>query len=90
MTRWRHPHSIAAGLLAGVYIAGHGWLLLACFALVLLAGIGVGRAWGFLVLMEDALRHRWHLARRERIRTRPEPVYDLRSKKKPGGFPEGY
>lgn len=87
--RYSHGHSIFLGLLVGLLLTRHVWLVaLLCFG----GGLVVGRAWGFFVMVEEAVRARVLRARREHIPPGGglQPVYPLRSVPTPGDLPEDY
>lgn len=73
--KYSHGHAAAGGFLLALALTAHTlWLVSA--ALVL--GVIVGRAWATWALWASALREKWHLSKRERIVTGPQPVYSAR------------
>lgn len=70
--RYHHGHSVALGFLLALAMQQH------TLTLVLIAGVVglvLGRSWAVWALWASALRDKWHLSKRERIATRPTPVY---------------
>lgn len=84
--RYHHGHSAALGFLLALSLYGHA---LVYSLLLFTAGLLIGRSWAWWALVTDALRHKWHLARRETIATTPQPVYPTR-RRGPGNLPDGY
>jgi hypothetical protein len=82
MTRWHHGHSLGAGLLGGLLVAGHDpWLLIAAGFLAgagaTLAAIGGWRLAQTLLGAFEAWRDQAR-ARREPVATGIQARYDLR------------
>lgn len=80
MRRFGHGHSLALGAILTLALERH-WLVFAC--LIFVAGLACGRAWATWTIWASALREKWHLARAEKIRLHPEPVYSGRGKPSP-------
>ena len=55
MSRWSHGHSTAVGVLLGLLLARHLWLVA---ALMFAAGLAIGRLWFYEAMMAEALRRR--------------------------------
>jgi hypothetical protein len=45
MTRWRHPHTLAAGLIAGIWWSHDPRFMLGFVVAAFLIGVGLGRFW---------------------------------------------
>ena len=71
--RYHHGHSIIVGFLLALALMGH---MLVFALLVFAAGLVCGRLWATWALWASALREKWHLSRKERIHTTPQPVYE--------------
>lgn len=83
MKRWNHAHSLAAGILGGVALAGHVWILV---AVAFGFGVLLGRFWHLIHWTGEAIRLKVLYAKRDRelhLKTKPQPIYY-------GKFPEGY
>lgn len=75
MKRWTHAHTLAAGILVGVSLSSHVWVLA---GLAFLGGLLLGRFWNLLHWSGEAIRLKVLHARRDRelhLKTRPQPVY---------------
>lgn len=73
--KYSHGHSAALGFLLALAMERHTLTLVLVAAA---AGLVAGRAWATWALWASALREKWHLSKRERIETRPQPVYPTR------------
>ena len=73
--KYSHGHSAALGFLLALAMERHTLTLV---FIALLIGLVAGRAWATWTLWADALRHKWHLSKRETINTKPVPVYSTR------------
>lgn len=98
LRRWHHGHSLGAGVLGGLLLAGHPWTVaVAAF----LAGLAVGRFLALGAWAAAALRDRVLTAKRDRRLSTPAAVspwhdgpqrgprpYNYASDQ--GGLPDGY
>lgn len=82
--RFGHGHSVGVGVVLTLALERHALLAV---VLVFAAGVIAGRAWATWTLWASALRDKWHLAKRARISTKPEPVYRVPKPVNDGNLP---
>lgn len=75
--RWHHGHSTGLGVLLGLALTRHG-LLLGCGGMAL--GVVLGRTWATSVMVAGMIAAKLGRSKRERISTRPVPVYGMKAR----------
>lgn len=83
MIRWTHGHTAGGGVVAGLMIAGNGWLYAAALAGVFLLGVLTGRFWSALrhaaVLAAATAQAKLELAQRK-LKTEEARATELRTR----------